>query len=218
VPDIFDEVAEDLRAERAQKLLRRYGGLLIIAAVLVIAGVGGHEIWKRYQAGEIARQAALFLEAQKIAAGPIAGRSAAVPVLENLARDGSAGYRALSRLRAAAIKAEAGDHASAAQLWNAVANDGDADPLLRDLATLQWATHQIDAGEAGAVDLRLAPLLAAGNPFRPMAEEIRALMALRLGKLDAAREGFKRLAVDTAAPDGVRGRANGLLQRLGGGA
>ena len=38
VVDIFDEVEEDLRAERAQQLLKRYGGLIVAVLVVIVAG------------------------------------------------------------------------------------------------------------------------------------------------------------------------------------
>lgn len=44
--DIFDEVDEDLRAERAQALLKRYGGLLIALALLTIGAAGGWQAWR----------------------------------------------------------------------------------------------------------------------------------------------------------------------------
>ena len=50
-----------------------------------------------------------------------------------------------------------------------------------------------------------------------MAEEAQALLDLRQGHNDAARDTLKRLAQDVTAPDGVRGRANGLLRRRLGG-
>ncbi len=215
MPDIFDEVAEDLRAERARAMLRRYGGALVALAVMVVLAAGGWELWRGHQAAEDAKQATIFLAAQKIAAGEPKARAEALPALEGLAQTGDAGYRTLARLRAAGIKADAGDLAGASALWNKVSADTDADQLLRDLASLQWAMHQVDTGAAGEITLRLAPLMAQGNPFRPLAEEITGLLALRQGQTDAARDIFKRLATDTAAPEGVRGRANGLLQRLG---
>jgi hypothetical protein len=217
VPDIFDEVAEDLRAERARAMLRRYGGLLVALAVLVVIGAGGWELWRAHQASEDAKQATIFLAAQKRAAGALPGRADALPALESLAQTGGAGYRTLARLRAAGIKADAGDLAGATSLWNDVSADNAADALLRDLASLQWASHQIDTGAPGEITLRLAPLMAPGNPFRPLAEEVTALLALRQGQTDTARDIFKRLATDNGAPDGLRGRANGLLQRLGAG-
>jgi hypothetical protein len=39
---------------------------------------------------------------------------------------------------------------------------------------------------------------------------------MRTGKTGPAKEIFRRLAQDATAPEGVRGRANGLLNRLGG--
>ncbi len=43
-----------------------------------------------------------------------------------------------------------------------------------------------------------------------------ALLDLRTGKLDHARSTLKQIAADTAAPQGLRGRANGLLAEIGG--
>ena len=218
VPDIFDEVAEDLRAERNRNLMKRYGGLLAAAAVLVIAGVGGYEGWRQYSAGQAGKQAATFLEAQRLADGPAAGRQAALPAFNQLSQDGNAGYRALSRLRAAAIKADTSDLPGALLLWDQVAADSDADGILRDFANLQWALHQIDTGEPALVSARLMPLTGEGSAWKSLAEEGQAMLALRIGQTDMARATLKRLSADTSAPDGVRGRAGGLLQQIGGGA
>ena len=62
---------------------------------------------------------------------------------------------------------------------------------------------------------RLKPLTVPDNPWRALAEEAQALLDLRQGHTDAARQALKRLGQDVTAPDGVRGRANGLLARLG---
>jgi hypothetical protein len=214
--DIFDEVSEDLRAERTRKLLQKYGGVLVALLVLIVAGVGGREAWKYYQSRETARMAQAFIAAMRIADSPAAAdRQAALPGFALVAQEGGPGYRSLARLRAAALKADAGDKAGALALWDEVAGDREADPLLRDVANLQWALHQIDSGDPGAVERRLAPLANPDNTFHALAEEGQALLALRQGKNDAARDTLKRLAQDVTAPDGVRGRANGLLARLG---
>lgn len=218
VPDIFDEVAEDLRAERNRNLLKRYGGLLIAAAVLVIAGVGAYEGWRRYSTGEADKQAAIFLDAQRLADGPAAGRQSALPAFIQLSQDGAAGYRSLSRLRGAAVKADASDLPGALLLWDQVAADSGADAILRDFANLQWALHQIDAGDPALVSARLLPLTGDGSAWKSLAQEGQAMLALRQGQTDVARDTLKRLSADTTAPDGVRGRAGGLLQQLGGGA
>jgi hypothetical protein len=219
VVDIFDEVEEDLRAERAQRLLKRYGGVLLALMLAVVAGAGGYEAWRwRRQQHDLAA-AAEFLramaEADKAGAVP-AERAAAIAGFEQVAAVAPAGYATLARLRAAALKADAGDTAGAAASWESVAADGSADPLLRDLATLLWALHQIDVGDPALIRARLQPLTVSGNAWRPLAEEAEALIALRSGDAESARTAFRRLADDAGAPDGVRARAAGLLNRLGG--
>jgi hypothetical protein len=215
VSDIFAEIDEDLRAERASRLLRKYGGLLVGLAVAVVLAVGGWQLWRAHMARETARVAQEFMNAERDAAVP-AQRDTAFALLEKVAKEGAPGYRTLARLRAAALRFDAGDTEAALGLWNAVAADQGADPLLRDFAVLQWCWHQIDSGDPKLLAGRLAPLAQPGNAWQPLAEEAQALVDLRAGNTDAARATLKRLSQDPQVPDGVRGRAGGLLARLGG--
>ena len=77
-------------------------------------------------------------------------------------------------------------------------------------------TPQLDAGLAERIAGRLKPLLDPTNPLKALADEGLGLLAMRQGNPEAAREIFKRLSQDVTAPQGVRGRANGLLAQLGG--
>ena len=222
VVDIFDEVSEDLRAEKAQQLLKRYGGLLVLAAVMVVVAVAGWQAWRWRQTQQTNVVAAAFLEAMRNSAGSPAAdgatpsRDQAIRQFDSLAATAPEGYRTLARLRAAALRATTGDLPGALTLWDQVSADTQADPLLRDVANLMWVQHQVDQGDPSAVEGRLAPLVAAGNPWRPLALEDQALLMMRTGQDAKARDILEQLRADPAAPDGVRGRASGLLTRLGG--
>ncbi len=219
--DIFDEVDEDLRAERAQRLLQRYGGVIIGAAILIVVAAGGWQAWRWYQAKQDQAAAVQFLTAMNLADSTGAGtgnasRAAAIAAFNSVATMAPEGYRTLARLREADLQAASGNTAAAAALWDQVAGDGSADPLLRDYASLMWASHQIDSGDPAILQARLRPLTAPDNAWHALANEQLALLDLRLGKPDAAKAALHRLAEDVTAPNGVRGRANGLLNRLGG--
>lgn len=214
--DIFDEVDEDLRADRARQMFRRYGGVLVAFAVLVVAAAGGWQAWKWYDAKRSAETATAYLAAMKTADSQKgAGRQDATAAFAAVADKASGGYRSLARLQEAALKADAGDLAGACAIWDEVANDATADSLLRDLANLQWAMHQLDNGDPAAVEARLRPLTSAVNPFHALASEAQAMLDLRQGRTDAARDTLKGLTQDASAPDGVRQRAEKLLNRLG---
>jgi hypothetical protein len=221
VVDIFDEVDEELRAERAQRLLKRYSGLILGVAVLIVGAAAGWQGWRWYEARQDQKAAAQYLSAMTLAdASPTgsneATRTAATAEFASVAAQGPRGYATLARLREAALKADAGDLRGAAALWDDVAGDSSVDPLLRDLASLLWAQHQIDQGDPALIEARLKPLAAADNPWHALAEEQLALLDLRQGKKDQARTTLQHLAQDATAPSGVRGRASGLLTRLGG--
>jgi hypothetical protein len=143
-------------------------------------------------------------------------RGAAIAAFNKLSASAPEGYATLARLRDAALKAQSGDRAGAVALWDQVAADSSADPLLRDLASLLWAEHQIDTADPALLEARLKVLAAPDNPWHSLADEQLALLDMRLGKSDQAKTTLHRLAQDTTAPNGVRGRASALLNRLGG--
>ncbi len=217
--DIFDEVEEDLRAERAKRLLNRYGGLLAGAAMLAVLAVAGVQGWRWWQDRAALAAAEGYLSAARAASEPGADAAAAAGRFAAVAAEAPGGYRVLARLRAAALRAEAGDQDAALAEWDAISRDGSADAPFRDLAAVLWGARALekDDAAAAAVEARMAPLAEGSGPFRASAAEVRALAALKRGETDAARRAFRALANDGAAPEGVRDRAGRVLSGIGGG-
>jgi hypothetical protein len=218
VADIFDEVDEELRADRAQALLKRYGGVVVAIALLIVGAVAGWQAWRWWQNKQNVAVATEYLNATRIAdaAGPAkdARGKEAMAALGKVASSAPEGYRTLARLRAAALQADGGNAQAAAALWDQVAADGAADPLLRDFASLMWVNHAIDTGDPAVIEARLKPLASPENPWHALAREAQALLYMRQGKNDQARETLRPLSQDVTAPEGIRARANILLTRL----
>lgn len=215
MPDIFDEVNEDLRAERARRLLSRYGFLLVIAIVLVVAGVAGWQVWQSRQRGAREAVAAQFITAMQQGAEASPDRAKSLATFTDIAKDGPSGYRSLARLQQAADKVRAGDLPAALALWDQVSADEQADPSLRRVADMLWVQHQVDTGEPALVEGRLQSLVAPGEPWRPLALEARAWLKLRTGDTAGATTALREIMTTPNAPPGVRARANGLLTKLG---
>jgi hypothetical protein len=221
VVDIFDEISDDLRADQAAKLLRRYGALLVLAAILVLLGVAGQQLWQGYQTrqnqGAAARYLAITRQIDNQAAAITnAQRQADARQLTAFAATAPAGYRSLARLRAAGLYADAGQTDQADAMWKAVSADSGADMLLRQLADLLWAQHALGTAPDIAVAARLQPLTATENIWHGLARETQALLYLHQGKTDQAKALFSEIASDPSAPEGVRNRADGLLAQLNG--
>lgn len=215
MPDLIDEVEEDLRAERAKRLAQRFGGLALAAVLLLLAGVGGWQGWRWWEGRKAAAAAEAFLSAAQSAAAEGADLGAAAERFAAIAREAPSGYRTLARLRAAALLAETGQTEAALAAWEAVAADSGVEALYRDLATLLWGLHALDSADPARIAARLAPLAAPGAPWRASAREVLALAALRRNDAAEARRQFDALLADAATPQGVRERATRLLQGLG---
>lgn len=219
--DIFDEVSDDLRTERAIKLAQRYGGLLLLALVAVLIAVGAQQAWTWYQTQQNNKAATAFLALITpidAANGNLTNAQSLADAqsLTRFAASAPAGYGTLANLRAAGLYAAAGQTTQAEGIWNNLADDTSADPLLRELANLLWAQHALGTAPDADVLARLKPLTAEQNPYHGLAQETQALVYLHEGNTDLAKALFSQIASDPNAPDGVRNRADGLLAKLNG--
>jgi hypothetical protein len=212
VSDIFQEVDEELRRENFAKLWARYGKYVIVLAVLVVLATAGVVQWRHYQQHQRETEGARYVGALNLAQQ---GKDKdAADAFAALARDSGGGRAMLARLQEAALKARAGDTAGAIAAYDALANDGSAEPVFRDLASLLAAQESLKDGDPKAIIAKLAPLTSADNPWHPSALELTALAQLKAGDRTAARATYQRLADDLTAPQGLRARATEMLTAL----
>ncbi|MBB4267579.1 tetratricopeptide repeat protein [Roseospira visakhapatnamensis] len=211
---LFREVEEDLRSEQMQRLWKRFGGHVIAAALVVVLVVAGFEGWKAWQSSVRSSEAQRYFAADTPRAGTDAGP--AVGPLRDLADEGRTGYAALAALRRAEVLAAQGDAAAAILAYDALSADGSAPQAARDLATMLAALHALDTEGEDSVRGRLRPLTQDDSPWRPLAEEMLALLAMESGDVAVARATYQGLASDRDVPDGVRRRAADMLAALGG--
>lgn len=216
LPDIFDEVEEDLRAERARKLWDRFGTPVLGLLLLVVAGVAGWQGWQWWETRERNAAAIAFMAAHRAAEAEGADLAAMAARFAALSAEGPAGYRTIETLRAAALKAETGDMAGALALYDRLAADAAADPLYRDLATLMWVLRSLDSGDPAMLAARIAPLAQAGQPWSASARELAALVALRQGQSAEAKRALDALANDVTAPRSIRDRAGRIASGITG--
>ncbi len=217
--DIFDEVNDEMRAERTRALMWRWGLVGGVVLIAVLAGVVGWQGWRAWQDRQSTALAGPFLAAMHtadaLAPGDTEGRRAAAGAFAAIAKNAPAGYRTLALLREAALRWDGGDHPAAFALWDEVSHQTGVDSTLRDLGALLWAQHSVDAGNPADIAARTGGLEGAGNPWRPLAQEVDALVALRQDDRARAVKLFGALAADPAASQSLRGRAGGMLTLLG---
>jgi hypothetical protein len=211
VTDIFNEVDEEVRREQLKKLWERYGAYLIALCVLIVIGVGawrGYEWWQNQQAE---KSGAAFEHAAELAEAGSPQQAEAA--FAKLAADGTAGYRALARLRQAAELAPT-DRAAAVKAYDQIAADGSVSQVIRDLATVRAGYLLVDSVPYSELLSRLEPLTASDRTFRYSAREILALSAWKARDIAATRKWTDMLMADPQTPSGTRSRAAVLSELI----
>lgn len=208
--DIFREIDEDLRRDRAADLARRYGGVAAGVALVVILGVGGWRFMEHRAAQQAANAGVAFEQALKQLRD--GGNAAAgVSALEAIASQSAGGYRTLARFRLASQKA-ATDKAAAIAAFDALAADSSLDGALRDLARIRAATIDVDTASPEAIVKRMEGLAAPNSAWRSQARELIGLAWMKAGKLEEAGRWFSQVAVDGEAPQSLRRRAQLFME------
>jgi hypothetical protein len=207
--DIFKEVEEDLRRDKATEWWKRNSLFIYAAAAAVVIGVAGYQGWRAYDEKLRGEQSDSYAAAlQLIDSGDQARAREALQALSN---PGGSGYPLLAALSEANLAAETGDMATAERIWGELAQNGSSPRAVSELGTLFAVMRRMDGGDAAALRGELRSLTAPEAPYRFTALELLAALALREGDTAAAREHLTQITDDPAAPAGSRSRAAELL-------
>ncbi len=203
--DIFNEVDEEVRREQFKKLWDRYGILVLVVAVLIVAGVGGWRVYQWWQAREAAESSVAYDAASELVDQGKAAEAEAA--FAKLATDGTTGYRLLARLRAAA--AEKNPEAAVAA-YDVIAKDPGVNTTLQELAGVRAALLLVDTAPLADLTQRLEPLTAAGSAFRHTARELLALASVKAGDSASSKKWIDMLIADPDTPQSARQRIDVL--------
>jgi hypothetical protein len=206
--DIFREVDEDVRRDKAAEFWKKYQNYIIAAVVLVLLATGGWRLydWRRTEAAQAA--GARFEDALQLARTGKGGE--ADIAFAKLASDAPAGYAVLARLSSAADLAKS-DPARAIAAYDALADDTSLGSLFREAARLRAAILRLDNGQADKAKTSLEGLAAPTGAFRNTAREALGAAALTAGDFDGAGRWLDLIAADPDAPQNARQNAELML-------
>lgn len=208
--NLLQELQEDLQRQRMETLWKRYGMIVIGAAVFIVLATAVNSLWQNHTATRQQEASTAFWElVRKSAKDPTAQVSAFQDLASTTKETNIA---VLARLRAASA-AKGGDRVVA---FEAVAKDDKVEPLFREYAALLAVQAQMDEGEPAALIAQLQPLMDK-SVWRYSAREYAGYLALKAQDNAKAQELFTALAQDAGTPQPIAARARDMLRFLNGG-
>ena len=195
--DIFQEVDEEVRRDKAMEFWKKYQNLILGVAVLIVLASAGFRYWQ-YEKDKAEQAAGAQFQAA-IAALQAGKTDEANGGLAKLAAEAPGGYRVLAQMTEAGDKAASNPQAAIAA-FDAIAGNASVDPLFRDAARLRAAFIRLDQPkdeQAGAA--ALTSLAGDEGPFRRTARLALGALALSRGEYDEAAKQFDLVLGDPEA-------------------
>ncbi|GAB4261419.1 MAG: hypothetical protein Kow0013_05940 [Pararhodobacter sp.] len=205
----IDEVNEELKRDRLFATMRKLAPYALAGVLILVGGAAWNE-WSKAKETAAAQAFGDSILAAIENEDPEAQRAA----LGAIAADGD--RQGILDLLRAANELVAEDRGAAIALLAGVEANTALPASYRQIAALKRVIiggALIPAGEREAV---LAGLAAAGQPFRPLALEQLALLALETGDRDAALSRAQSLLQEPDVTDALRRRVAQLIVVLGG--
>ncbi|WP_158818124.1 tetratricopeptide repeat protein [Methylocapsa sp. S129] len=206
--DIFREVDEDVRRDKAAEFWKKNQNYIIAVAALIVLATAG---WRFYDYRRLqAAQAAGAQFEQALELDRTGKTTEAASALAKIAAEGPQGYRLIARLSEAALQAKT-DPAGAITAYDALAQDAAIGSLFQETARLRAALLRLDAGQTDQAKAALEPLAAPTGAYRHTAREMLAMVALQAQDYEGAGKWLDMVVADPDAPRNVRQNAELLL-------
>ena len=207
---ILREVDQALAEDQTSQTLTKNLPAVIGAAVLVVASVGGWQLWSSQRAAAAAKMSAAFDEALKQS-----GAEEGTKAFEAIAAKGGA-YAALARMRLAGEHAAKNEREKALELYRAAYGDSAGSKRLQDMARIRASYLSMQDGREAALK-DLGDLETDKTALGFYARESIALAALKAGDYQSAEEMFRAAASAPEAPEPIRLRAGEFAALAGAG-
>lgn len=206
--DIFREVDEDVRRDKAAEFWKKYQNYIIAAAALIVLSAAG---WRFYDNRRLEAAQAAGAQFEQVLELDHAGKAAeASAALTKIATEAPSGYRLLAHLSQAALQAKTDPNGAIAS-YDALAQDASIGPLFQETARLRAALLRLDAGQTDQAKTAFEALAAPTGAYRHTAREMLGAIALDAQDYEGAGKWLDMLVTDPETPRGARENAELLL-------
>ncbi len=213
--EFLEEVQNDIKHEKYQRLWQQYGKQVTAGVTAVIAAVALYMLWSNYQERKQIEMSDKFISAMNfIAQGK---DNEALALLGTISASDGKAYGFLKELQKAYILSKDPDgnvRTQATAVYEGMMGNSALPVIVKDLARLLAAkSHSVQKTKtADEIISLLEPLRGDKNPLHHMAREFIAEQLYFKGDKKAALELFAELARDPESPEGLKHRAQLMVQ------
>ncbi len=211
MPDLLDEIKEDISKEKYSLIWQKYGNYIIGAAIAILIITGAAVAGKNYMNSRNAAYNDALYEAS------IAKQVDAIKKYDDIIASANSTYQAIAALRKAAILLNDAKTEDALTVYKKIIEKSGTPKEFKDLAKLLYSavSNNIAAENKAYKDENTATYLAQNmtdnSIFKYSALEISAFQEIRNNNYTKAKDIFAKLEESTDAPVNIKKRAKEML-------
>ncbi len=209
---LLQEIADDVKNDELKSLWDKYGLFIVIFVALALTAAVSFETFKnwinrRNQETSNAYAVAISLQNQ--------GRlDESLNILQNIIERTSGIYRDIAKLQIANIYFEQNKPEEAAAILAELNEDG-KNQQMKEIAALKLAAYKLDSkAPTDEIKALLTPLINSQDANYNVARELLAMLAIRDGNIDEAKQQYEKIVGSPNISDGLKARAQDMLSLL----
>ncbi|MDA0781576.1 MAG: hypothetical protein PQ612_04285 [Rickettsiales bacterium] len=214
MPDLIDEIKEDIKQERLTKLWQDTGTYIIGGIILTIAVTAGNVFYKSYKKSKYENLGTELYSAY--VKESINEPDKSIDAYDNIAKNSDTNISAIADIRKAALLDKAGKNDLAIQLYKDISENNSYPIEFRELAEILYLRNAIEFSEQNDISLinRLEDISKSNGPFRYSAKEMLAFALYESLQYNDAKKLFTELSEEEATPATMRSRANEMVNAI----
>ena len=207
MPDLFDEIKDDIKQEQYAKLWQDVGNYVIGAAVGVVLITAGAVGWSSYKKSELESRGNDLYHAYVDESNGEADSS--LKKYSELESKNENGFSAMARLRKASVLLKEGKPDEAVKIYNQLSKDKKSPVEVREFAEILYLYN------SGVNDeeflSRIKSVAGSEGAFQHSAKELLAFSEINLGNVEGARGIFEWLISDNLTPMKMKERSSEMV-------
>ncbi len=213
--EFLEEVQQDIKHEKYLQLWKKYGRHVTTAAVSILAAATAYMLWQNHLQKKHMELSDAFLTAQMyIAQNKLPEAFAVFEAMRTSNHDVYGYLRHFEKSAALLAKGDAASVKEACDLLEKMAKDSGLPVYVKDYAAFLFAKISYEQKLKSSEETLelLKPLSDTKNPWRLFVEELKGLIYYTDGRYKDALEIFAALVKDENTPEGLRIRAQMMVQ------
>lgn len=214
MPDLLEEIKEDIQHEKFAKLWHDTKDYVIGGIIAVIICTTGSIVYKNYSTSKHEKLGTSLYEAYNTESK--SDEEKAIKAYEEVSKSGDANIAAISDMRLASILANKGENDKANTLYKQISENQKNPIEIRGLAEIIYLQNELSKSTEKNPELikQLEKIIASDNPFKHSAKEMLAFELLNYKETQAAGKLFLQLSEDKDTPDGMKQRASEMIEAI----